>query len=66
MSNATYYLRNKDMILKWTKDYYENDKERLREKARDKYKDLSEEEKMKRENMEEINTVICLNKGNKN
>ena len=66
MSNATYYLRNKDMILKWTKDYYENDKERLREKARDKYKDLSEEEKMKRENMEERNTVICLNKGNKN
>ena len=66
MSNATYYLRNKDMILKWTKDYYENDKERLREKARDKYKDLSEEEKMKRENMEERNTVIFLNKGNKN
>ena len=66
MSNATYYLRNKDMIRKWTKDYYENDKERLREKARDKYKDLSEEEKMKRENMEERNTVICLNKGNKN
>ena len=54
------------MILKRAKDYYENDKERLREKARDKYRDLSEEEKMKRENMEERDIVICLNKGNKN
>ena len=27
-----------DMILNRAKDYYENDKERLREQARDKYK----------------------------
>ena len=27
------------------KDYYENDKERLRQQARDKYRNLSEEEK---------------------
>ena len=39
------------MILKRAKDYYENDKERLREQARDKYRNLSEEEKIKRENM---------------
>ena len=39
------------MILNRAKDYYENDKERLREHARDKYKNLSEEEKNKnREN----------------
>ena len=33
------------MILKSTKDYYKNDKERLREPARNKYRNLSEEEK---------------------
>ena len=32
----TYYQRNRDVILNRAKDYYENDKERLREKARDK------------------------------
>ena len=34
-----------DVILNRAKDYYENDKERLREQARDKYRNLSEEEK---------------------
>ena len=33
---------------KQTKDYYENEKERLREQARDKYRNLSEEEKDKK------------------
>ena len=38
----TYYKKNKDvMILNRAKNYYENDKERLREQARDKYKNLS-------------------------
>ena len=38
------------MILNRAKDYYENDKERLREQVRDKYRHLSEEEiKKKRE-----------------
>ena len=32
----TYYLKNIDVILNRAKDYYENDKERLREQARDK------------------------------
>ena len=36
------------MILNRAKDYYENDKERLREQARDKYRNLSEEEKYKK------------------
>ena len=35
------------MILNRAKDYYENDKERLRKQAKDKYKSLSEEEKNK-------------------
>ena len=32
-----------------TKDYYENDKERWREQARDKYRNLYEEEKNKKD-----------------
>ena len=35
----TYYVI--DVILNTAKDDYENDKERLREQARDKYKNLS-------------------------
>ena len=36
------------MILNRAKDYYENDKERLEEQARDKYSNLSEEGKNKK------------------
>ena len=48
-TNLTYYQKTRNMILNRSKDYYENNKERLRLKARDKYKykDLSEEEKNK-------------------
>ena len=46
--DLTYYQRNRDVILKRVKDYYENDKERLREQARDKYRNLFEEEKIKK------------------
>ena len=41
----TYYQRNRDVILNTAEDYYENDKKRLREQARDKYRNLSEEER---------------------
>ena len=34
------------MILNRAKDYYEKDKERLRKQARNKYRNLSEEEKV--------------------
>ena len=61
----TYYQRNRDVILNRVKDYYENDKERLREQARDKYRNLSDEEKPKKENMEKTDTIICLKKKNK-
>ena len=43
--DLTYYQKNWDVILNRAKDYYENDKERLREQARDKYRNLSKEEK---------------------
>ena len=44
-TDLTYYKKNKDLILNKPKYYYEINKERLREQARDKYKSLSEEEK---------------------
>ena len=43
----TYYQRNRDFILNRAKDYYENDKERLRVQARDKCRNSPEEEKNK-------------------
>ena len=46
-ADLTYYQRNQDVILNREKYYYENDKEKLREQARDKYRNLSEEEKNK-------------------
>ena len=58
--NLTYYQRNQDLILNRAKDYCENDKERLRGQARDRYRNLSEEEKNKKENMEKIDITICL------
>ena len=48
MSNTTYYPKNRDVILNRAKDYCENDKERLREHARDKSRNLSEEDKNKK------------------
>ena len=46
VSDTTYYQRNRETILKRAKEYYENDKERLREQARNTYRELSEEEKI--------------------
>ena len=57
--------KNRDVLLNTAKSYYENDKERLREQARDKYRNLSEEKKMKRENMEDTDIIIYLKKRNK-
>ena len=61
----TYYQWNRDVILNRAKYYYENDKQRLREQTRDIYRNLSEEDKNKKENMEKTDTIICLKKRNK-
>ena len=44
-TNLIYYQRNREIILNRANDYYENDKERLGEQARNKYRNLSEEDK---------------------
>ena len=61
----TYYQRNRGVILNTAKDYYENDKKRLREQAWDKYRNLFEEEKNKKKNTEKIDISICLKKRKK-
>ena len=45
MSNTTYYQKNRDVILNSAKYYCESNKKRLIEQARDKYRNLSEEDK---------------------
>ena len=46
MSETTYYKRHRDVILNRAKDNYENNKELLREKAKNIERELSEEEKI--------------------
>ena len=58
--NLIYYQKKRNVILNRAKDYYENDKGRLRGQARDKYRNLSEEEEVKKKNMEKIDITICL------
>ena len=48
MSNTTYYQGNRGVILNRAKDCYEKNLKRLREQARDKYRNLSEEDKNKK------------------
>ena len=42
MSGATYYERNRNVILQRAKDYYENNKEVLRERERSSKKTNTE------------------------
>ena len=58
--DLTYFQRNRDVILNRAKDYYENDKERFREQARGNYRNLSEEEKIKKRDYGKIDITICL------
>ena len=46
--------KNRDVVLSKAKDYYKNNKYRSREQARDKYRNLSEEEKNKTKNIKKI------------
>ena len=66
MSEKNYYQRKRDVILTRAKDYYGNNKERLREQARDKYKSYLKKKETKRENMEKRDILICLKKKDEN
>ena len=45
MSEKTYYQRNKKTILNKAKDYYKNNRERLKKQSRNIFRELFEEEK---------------------
>ena len=47
MDNITYYQRSREKILNKAKDY-KNNNERVRQQARNKYRNLSEEDKNKK------------------
>ena len=63
--DLTYYQRSRDLTLNIAKDYYENDKGRLKGQAREKYRNLSEEEKYEKREYGKKDIVICLKKGKK-
>ena len=65
MDNTTYYQRNREIMLNRAKDYYENDKERLREQEIN-IETYLKKIKRKRENTEKIDIIICLKKRSKN
>ena len=44
-----YYQRNREKMLNRAKSYYENNKKELRDKAKNKDRELSEEKYIKRE-----------------
>ena len=49
ITDLTYYQKNQNVILNKAKDYYKNNKKRLKEReARDKYRSLSEEDKSRK------------------
>ena len=64
-ADLTYYQRNQDVIPNRVKDYCKNDKEGLRGQARDKYRNLSQEEKNKKREYGKKHTGICLKKKTK-
>ena len=67
MSEKTYYQKkSRDVILSRAKDYYEKDKERLKNKQEINTEIYLKNKKIKRDNMEEIDTITCLKKRNKN
>ena len=42
ITDLTYYQRNRGLILNKAKDYYKNNKEKLKEQVKDKHRSLSE------------------------
>ena len=56
-ADLIYYQKNLNVILNRAKDYYENDKERLREQATDKTKTWLKKTKTKKENIQKTDII---------
>ena len=48
MDNTTYHQRNRNIALNKANEYYKINNERLKKQARNKYRNLSEEDKKKK------------------
>ena len=57
MPTKIFYQRNRETLLKMKKDFYENDKELIKEQARIKYQSLSFKKKIKEMNMQNIGII---------
>ena len=65
-NNLTYYQKNWNVILNRAKDYYENDKKRLRwGKQEINTETYLNKKKIKKEDILKIDITICLKKWNK-
>ena len=64
-TDLTYYQKNRGVVLSKAKDYYKNNKERLRGQARINTETCLKKKKIKKENMGKIDIVICLKRRNK-
>ena len=65
MSGMNYYQKNRDVVLNRAKDYYENDKEKLREKEIN-IETYLKKIQIKEKNMEKTDIIVCLKKKNRN
>ena len=66
MSETTYYQRNREVRLNRAKDYYENNKELLREREREREQKINTENYLKRKNIKreygKKDIITCLKK----
>ena len=62
----TYYQKNKNLVLSKAKKYYENNKDRLSKRAREKYAGLSKEEKDKEKREYRRNKYHTMSEEEKN
>ena len=58
-TNLTYYQRNREVILNKAKDYYKNDKDRLKNRQEINTKTYLKKRKIKKENMGKKDITIC-------
>ena len=62
MSETTYYLRNREVILNRSKDYYKNNKGLLRERAKKNTDNYLKRKKYKKRVWKKKDIIICLKK----
>ena len=66
MSGITFCQRNREVILNRAKDYYENNKELLREREQKiNIENYLKSKKIQTESMEETDIITCLKKRKK-